>query len=108
MLPATQASEEGCIKEQRQTIAVAGVVALVIGIAMASFALYCVRNLGREVAQAREEVQILLSKLRTDDDGLLDEAGTDPHVRFPTVSDAEGLVQKLGDNPSRNSWPRRS
>ena len=67
---------------------------------MASFALYCVRNLGREVAHAREEVQILLSKLRTEDDGLLDEAGTDSHVRFPTLSEAEGLVQKLGVNPS--------
>jgi hypothetical protein len=88
------------LKEQRQTIAVAGVVALVIGIAMASFALYCVRNLGREVAHAREEVQILLSKLRTEEDGLLDEAGTDSHVRFPTLSEAEGLVQKLGVNPS--------
>ncbi len=52
------------------------------------------------MSQVRNDLNIVLSKFRTEEDGLVDEPGADPQVRFATVGDAEGVVQKLGDNPS--------
>ena len=62
--------------------------------------MYRIAGIGREVSQARNDVQIVLAKLRTGEDGLIDEAGAEPTVRFSTIPDAEALVQKIGEHPS--------
>ena len=79
---------------------VAIAVTSIVGIGLISFALYLLGSIGHEMSQVRNDLNIVLSKFRTEEDGLVDEPGADPQVRFATVGDAEGVVQKLGDNPS--------
>jgi hypothetical protein len=48
----------------------------------------------------RGEVRIVVAKLRTEEDGLNDEPGTDEAIRFAALADAQAMVRKLGNNPS--------
>ena len=88
------------MKDLKELLLVASVVISIVGIGLISFALYRLGSIGREMSHVRNDLQIVLSKVRTEEDGLVDEPGTEPQVRFATVGDAEGVVQKLGDNPS--------
>lgn len=88
------------LKDLKQNLLITSVLASVVGLGLTSFALYRLTLISRDTIQARNEIRIVLTKLRTDDDGLVDEAGDEPEVRFATVADAEGATQKLGPSPS--------
>lgn len=88
------------MKDPKQSLLIASVAISVMGIGLISFTLYRLAGMGQDVSQVRNELRIVLSKLRTEDDGLIDEPTPDEQVRFATVSDAESLVKKLGEKPS--------
>lgn len=54
----------------------------------------------KDLKDLRGQVQVIVSKLRSENDGLIDEAVPDENVRFATVADAEAEISKLGDRPS--------
>jgi hypothetical protein len=90
------------LKDLKQPLSVAGVVTSGVAIGLISFVLYRLGGVERGMSQVRNDLQIVLSKLRAEGDGLVDEPGTDPEFRFATVSDAESVVQRLGDRPLAN------
>ncbi len=59
-----------------------------------------IAEVARNLNDVRGQVQIVISKLRSESDGLVDEPGPDEHLRFATVADAEAEIRKLGDKPA--------
>jgi hypothetical protein len=84
----------------QKPLLVASIVTAIAGVGLISLTLTRLGGIGREVSQARNDIQIVLSKLRAAEDSLVEEPGADQEVRFATVSDAESLVQKLKGSPS--------
>jgi len=95
-----EAGEVAILKVTKQFLLIGCVATSAIGMGLVSIALYRIAGIGRDVSQARNDIQMVLDRLRTGEDGLIDEAGAEPMVRFSTIPDAEGLVQKLGERPS--------
>jgi hypothetical protein len=88
------------LKDSKRILLIFCIATSGIGMGLISIALYRIAGMGREVSHVRNDIQIVLAKLRSGEDGLIDEAGNEPIVRFSAIQDAEGMVQELGERPS--------
>ena len=60
---------------------------------------HSLQEMSRELAAVHKDSQIVVAKLRTADDGLVEAQDSEQELRFASIADAQATIDKLGESP---------